>query len=163
MINYFPGFFQMVHKRYVQGIAIFVFTAFSLLLLFRIAFFPTVYQNPKNILILVAVFFAGIIWHLFSIVHIKSTMPLIKETPEALYEKGRLACLKQNFELAEICFRKLLKIKPQDEDAVYQLGKTCLAMKKNNEASELFKKYLSGTGKKWRHEIEDYYEEILKK
>ena len=164
MIDYLPGYFQMRNRHYFQGVMIFVITLLSVLSLLRLTLFPSPYQDKDLILaLIVGVFFSGIIWHLLSIVHIKAGMPPRSESPEMLYEKARLSMLKQNFALAEIHLNKLLKLKPGDEDGMYQLGRVYLELGKRKEALAVFEKYLSGKGKKWRQEVEDLYEETPKK
>ncbi len=159
-----PGLYQLRHKRYKEG--------FFLILTFFISFSAGLkmflFHNigslwmPYWIGISVALF-SILLWHILSVIHMNTTLPpSLKESPELLYEKGRMASLKNNFELAELYFEKLLKQKPADEDALYQLGKTCLELKKPDRAKALFRQYLSGKGGKWKHEIEDLLEEQLK-
>ena len=159
-----PGLYQLGHKQYKQGLFLilsFFVASLTGLKLFLFHNFGS-HWMPYWIGIAAALFFI-LLWHLLSIIHINTALPPPeKETPEYLYEKGRLAHLKGQFELAEIYFEKLLNQKPGDEDVLYQLGRTCMELKKPDKARDFFKQYLSGKGTKWRHEIEDLLEEHLK-
>lgn len=159
-----PGLYQLGQKRYREGL----FLLITFFTVFFTALKMFLFQNIGPVwmpwwITIAAVFFIILLWHILSVIHINTALlSSQKETPEFLYEKGRMANLKGNFDLAELYFEKLLKQKPFDEDALYQLGKTCLELKKTDRARSLFRQYLSGKGSKWRHEIEDLLEEHLK-
>ena len=159
-----PGLYQLGHKQYKEGL--FLILIFLIVFLTGLKMF--LFHNFGSLWMpywmgIAGTFFIILLWHLLSVIHMNTALPSSKkETPELLYEKGRMACLKSQFELAEIYFEKLLAQKPGDEDVLYQLGRTYIELKKSDKAKSLFKQYLSGKGSKWRHEIEDLLEEHLK-
>lgn len=159
-----PGLYQILHDRYKEGL----FLILTFLIGFLAGLKMFLFHNTGSVWVpywigIVVTLVIVLLWHMLSVIHMNTALPSSKkETPELLYEKGRMASLKSQFDLAELYFEKLLKQKPADEDALYQLGKACLELKKTDRAKSLFRQYLSGKGSKWRHEIEDLLEEHLK-
>jgi tetratricopeptide (TPR) repeat protein len=151
--NFFlPVYFEISKKQYLRSILIFVLLV-SPLTLVKDTYFPGASGiENRNILVWLG-FFCGALWHAVNVLGAKTVLPPI-ESGEALYEKGRLALLRGNFELAALCFGWLEKAKPDDEDALYQLGKTYYEWKKIQEARACFKKYLGEGKTKWKKEIE---------
>lgn len=72
---------------------------------------------------------------------------------EELYEKGRLAYLKGNADLALFYFKKLNLGYPLDEDGWYQHGKILMELNRTEEARKIWNVYLSKPFQKWRDEI----------
>lgn len=158
-----PGWIYLDRKQYGRALGMLVIFCFLVVELFYGYFIPGFFSRSEifgGSLFLLALVYSV---NFFALLREKTSVGASKkETPEELYEKGRLSCLKQNFELAEIYFDRLLKLKPQDEDAVYQLGKACIELNKKEKARALYKGYLEGRGNKWRTEIEDLVEEALR-
>ena len=158
--NFFlPVYFEITRKQYLRSILIFLLFV-SPLTLVKDTYFPG-YSGTENRNILVWLgFFLGALWHAVNVLGAKTVLPPI-ESGEALYEKGRLALLRGNFELAVLCFGWLEKAKPDDEDALYQMGKTYYEWGKKKEALACFKKYLGEGKKKWKKEIESLTEKDI--
>ena len=163
MVKFFlPGLAYLDRKQYGRAFCVMVAFGFLVIAFFYGFFIPGFFSRP--LLLETEVGLLALLYsvNFFSILRDRtSAVSQKKETPEELYEKGRLCCLKQNYELAEIYFDRLLKLKPNDEDAVYQLGKTCIELNKKEKARSLYKAYLEGKKDKWRTEIEDLVEEAL--
>ncbi|MBN2144020.1 MAG: hypothetical protein JW774_05280 [Candidatus Aureabacteria bacterium] len=152
-----PVYLEISKKQYFQGFMIFILL-FSPIYLLKLEYFPVYSENEKWPLFLWTAFLAGIIWHSINVIAAKNILPPV-ESNEKLYEKGRLALLRGNFELAVLCFQWLEKLKPDDEDVLYQLGKTYLEWGEKKQSFFYFKKYLEGGKTKWKKEIEALIEE----
>lgn len=164
MILWIPGFIQFRRRRYLEGAAVFLLVTFPILWLLRGMLFPFAPLRPWEPWLWSALSLAGIAWHAAFAVRCRAgaeTSAAPPESPESLYEKGRMAGLRGNHELARMYYESLKKIRPDDKDVDYQLGKTCIELGEIDRAVRLFRDYLNKPGgrKKWRREIEDLYEE----
>ena len=116
---------------------------------------------PGVEILFLGLFAVGLAWHAFGITRQYASLEDrgVKESAKERYEKGRLACLKQNYELAQIYFETLHREKPGDEDVIYQLGKTYIELGRIPDAMKLYESALNRPLKKWKREMEDLYEE----
>jgi len=158
MLKYFPGYFQLARKKWFQGIFIFFLTMFSFLAFLKLTLFQS--GNPDEFLLLGSMFLGGMVWHWISVIRIKTQSLFVPHSKEDLYQKGRLASLKGNCELAIHCFERLLKINPQDEDVLFQLGKNYFQLGEKKKARRVLKQYGQKPFKKWQLEIEELLKEM---
>ncbi len=158
-MNIIPGIVEILNKKYYQGFILFFIFLFSLLNIIKLRMFEDFY-NLNEELIYAFLLCTSIIWHFIFLGHIKKIKRIEYETEDDIYQKGRVAFLKQNFELALLHFKSLLKKKPDDEDVIYQLLKTYLELNKIKEAKILLKNYSQFNFSKWKHEIKNISEEL---
>jgi len=154
-----PGVFQITKRRFFFGIVFFTMAVCSILFYLKLKLFSITY-DINLVYITALVFCVNFIIHLLSVVFIKTSSKNIFDDTVDLYEKGRLALLKQNYELAILCFEALIKKKPDDQDVIYQLGKVYVEMGQKKRAKKFFNKNRKKIGKKWKYEIESLYEEL---
>lgn len=162
MIIWIPGYYQLSQKKFIQGFFIFFITCFSILLFFKSILFDWKFFAYQEYFF-ACLFLTGTIWHMHSMVLLHTSKSHLPLTPEELYEKGRMAFMKKNYELSLIYFDSLLKINSNDEDVIYQLSKTHMKLGHKTKTIFLVKNYLKSSGQKWQHEMEDIYEEIIQK
>ena len=106
-----PGLYQLGHKRFREGFFLFIVFLVTFLSGLKLALFHPLSSlwNPQWMTIAITLFII-LLWHILSVIRLNTALPSSgKETPESLYEKGRLASLKNQFDLAELYFEKLLK------------------------------------------------------
>lgn len=156
-----PGIFQMQHKKIFQGLIIFTSVFASILAIIKLEFFSSNSDNFKYQYTAYVFFTLGIITHFVTLI-IKKTESNVLLLPDNLYEKGRLAFLKGNYELALLHFERLHKISNEDEDVIYQLGKIYIELNKTKKGILLYKDYLKRKNAKWKKEIELILEELGK-
>jgi len=159
LIYLIPGVFQLSKRKFIFGIFFFTITICSILFYIKLKLFSITY-DVTLVYMTSLIFLFNFIIHLLSIVFIKTSSKNIFDDQVDLYEKGRLALLKQNYELAILCFEASIKKQPDDQDVIYQLGKAYVETGQNKKAKKIFDKNRKKIGPKWKYEIESLYEEL---
>lgn len=159
---FLPGIGQAIRNRIFSGVAVFLLF-YSPLIVALWGYISNISIKNEYLYAGITAIVTGLCWHLFFLFkELSDNIMTLEGSKEDLYEKGRVASLRGNYDLAKFYFENLLKQNSDDEDAAYQLGIVYQETGEHRKTEKLYRRFVSSSAKKWQNEMTDYLEGLKK-